>query len=113
MSDLLPLDVGPLYKKLEKSDPERRVYGHIPRMAACCYGQIGALNAESFCERSLRCAGHVLTEGNSLLGDVELEMLVILRMNRKFMEFMRTNYPELARSLANQHLGQTVVDDDD
>ena len=29
-------------------------------------------------------------------------------MNRDFMEFMRTNYPELARSLASQHFGYTV-----
>ena len=29
-------------------------------------------------------------------------MLVILRMNRALMEFMRTNYPELAHSLGKQ-----------
>lgn len=56
-----------------------QVYGFILIMAS--YGQIGTLNAESFCERVLRCAGHVLTEGNTLLDDEELEMLVILRMN--------------------------------
>ena len=44
--DLLPLDVGKLYKKLEASDAERKVYGYIPLMASCSYGQIGALNAE-------------------------------------------------------------------
>ena len=38
-------------------------------------------------------------------------MLVILRMNRKFMEFMRTNYPDLAKSLAKQHFGCTVVEE--
>ena len=37
-------------------------------------------------------------------------MLVILRMNRKFMEFMRQRYPSLARSLAKQHFGQTLVE---
>ena len=37
----------------------------------------------------MRCAGHVLMEGNSHLNDKELEMIVILQMNRKFMEFMR------------------------
>jgi hypothetical protein len=30
-------------------------------MASSSYGQIMGLNAESFCERVLRCAGHVLT----------------------------------------------------
>ena len=38
-------------------------------------------------------------------------MLVILRMNRKFMEFMRTNDAELAKSLADQHFGCTVVEE--
>ena len=39
----------------------------------------------------------------------ELEMLVILRMNRDFMEFMRTNYPDVARKLADQHFGFTPI----
>ena len=41
-----------------------------------------------------------MTEGNTLLKDAEL---VVLRMNRRFMEFMRTNYPDLAKALAKQH----------
>ena len=47
----------------------------------------------------------MLTEGNTLLGDEELEMLVILRMNRKFMEFMRKHYNHLTKD----HFGYTVV----
>ena len=86
-----------------------RLYGYIPLMASCSNGQIGALNAESFCERVLRCAGHVLTEGNTLLSDEELEMLVILRMNRDFMEFMRAHY----NHLTNDHFGHTVVSPED
>ena len=84
------------------------LYGLIPLMASASFGQIGALNAESFCERVLRCAGHVLTEGNTLLSDEELEMLVILRMNRTFMEFMRTHYNELTKD----HFQRTVVDEE-
>eukprot|EP00666_Eupelagonemidae_sp_cell4sb_P018052 gene18052-biopygen3750 len=41
--------------------------------------------AESFSERVLRCAGLVLTEGSTVLGHRELEILVVLRMNREFM----------------------------
>jgi hypothetical protein len=52
------------------------------------------------CMHVCMCKGHVLTEGNTLLADKELEMIVILRMNRNFMEFMRTEYPELTSSLA-------------
>ena len=85
------------------------MYGWIPLLASCTYAQIGALNAESFCERVLSCANLVLTEGNTLLDDEEIEMLVILRMNRDFMEFMRTNYPDVARKLADQHFGFTPI----
>ena len=38
----------------------------------------------------------MLTEGNSLLGEEELELLIILRMNRDFMVFMREHYSHLA-----------------
>ena len=105
---LMPLDMGMLYRKIIKSDADRRIYGFIPDMAASSTGQIGALNAESFCERVLSCANDVLTEGNTLLDDEELEMIVILRMNRKFMQFMRANY----NHLTNDHFGFTVVSDD-
>ena len=42
------------------------------------------------------------------MSDAELEMLVILRMNRDFLLFMREHYPEVAK----QHFARTVVDDD-
>ena len=58
----------------------------------------------------ISCANSVMTEGNTLLKDAELEMLVVLRMNRRFMEFMRTNYPDLAKALAKQHFGYTTVE---
>ena len=37
-------------------------------------------------------------------------MLVILRMNRNFMEFMREHYQDLTKSLTRQHFGLSVVD---
>ena len=57
-------------------------------------------------ERVLCCAGHVLAmcslnEGNIFLSDEELEMLVVLRMNREFMKFMRKNYGELSHPRSN------------
>ena len=48
-----------------------KLYGYIPLMASSSPYQIGALNAESFCERVLRCAAHVPTDGNTLLGDAK------------------------------------------
>ena len=108
VGDLMPLDVGTLYNKIMETDKDRRLYGLIPLMATASFGQIGALNAESFCERVLRGAGHVLTEGNTLLDDKELEMLVILRMNRGFMRFMRMHYNELSKD----HFQRTTVDEE-
>ena len=49
----------------------------------------------------------MLTEGNSLLGEEELELLIILRMNRDFMVFMREHYSHLVK----EPFGRTVVKD--
>ena len=53
-----------MYPKFETSFE----YGYIPLMASSSYGQIGALNAESFCERMFSCADDVMDSGNTLLG---------------------------------------------
>ena len=65
------------------------------------------MNAEFFCERALTHANLVMTEGNTLLSDAELKMLVVLRMNRDYMEFMRKNYA----SLPMKQFLMTVVDE--
>ena len=95
-----------LYRKIARTDEGRRLYGYIPLMASSSAGQLGALKEESFCERVLSCANNVLTEGNTLLNNAELEMLVILSMNRGFMKFMREHYSHL---ITEQHVGRTVV----
>jgi hypothetical protein len=107
VEDLMDLDMGVLYNHLEKVDTGRQLYGLIPKMACNSTGQLGALSAESYCERVLSCANNVVTTGNTLLSDEEVEMLVILRMNREFMEFMREHYGAVAK----QKFGQTVVRD--
>ena len=109
LSHLMPLDIGTL-SQIMVSDPERRLFGigYIPLMASCSHGQLGALNAESFCERVLSCANDVLTTGNTLLSDDEIEMLVVLRMNRDFMQHMRETYNHLTAD----HFGCTVVSEE-
>ena len=89
IEDLMDVDMGVVYNYLEKIDTGRQLYGLIPQMACNSTGQLGALSAESYCERVLSCANNVVTTGNTLLSDEEVEMLVLLRMNRAFMEFMR------------------------
>ena len=50
---------------------------------------IGALNVESFWERIVSAGNLVMTDGNTLLDDDELEKLMLLRINRNFMTFTR------------------------
>lgn len=106
--DLMTLPIGKLYKQIEAMDTGRSQFGWIPTMASSSVGQLGALSAEWYCERVLSCANNVITKGNTLLDDDELEMLVILRMNRDFMQFMREHY----NAEAKQAFGQTVVRDE-
>jgi len=108
LHDLIDIDLGRLYHKLiTKVDPDRSRFGFLPLMAGCCDGQIGALNAESFAERVISGANLVMTNGSTLLGDKRLEKLVVLRMNREFMEFMRREYAE---EIANtQPFKMTVI----
>ena len=103
----MELDMGMLYRKIMKSDPERKVYGLIPLMASCSYASLGALNAESFCERVLSAANLVVTDGNTLLAPEEVEMLSVLRMNRGYMENSRSKYAEEAK----QQFKMTVVEE--
>ena len=75
-------------------------------MASSSPRQIGDLYAESFCERILSCANDVCSEDNTGLGCEEINMLVVLRMNREFMEFMRLNYASASAQLHNMTLVQ-------
>ena len=102
--DLMRLDIGKLYKEIARGDQGRRVYGYVPLMASCSKGQLGALSAESYCERVLSVANQVVVEGNTLLGDDEVEMITILRMNCAFMQFMRQHYSAEAKQAFNQSL---------
>ena len=92
LRDLMGLDMGTLYNDIIIEDVTRKKYGFIPLLAGCSDAQIGALNAESFAERIISGANLVMGKGNTLLSDKYLEMLVVLRMNRKFMEHMRDHY---------------------
>jgi len=75
---------------------DKRAYGWLPLMASASGGQIGALCAESFCERILSEANDVCHDGNTLLDTEQINMLVVLRMNRQFMQHIRKIYPKLS-----------------
>ena len=67
--------------------------------------------AASFCERVNSCANLVVTEGNSLLSTDEIDMLVVLRMNKVFIGFMRQNYPEVNESVHAKYGSVIRVED--
>ena len=64
-------------------------YGYIPLMMGCSIGQLGALPAESFAERINSCGKVLLDDKKTSMKDDKLDKLITLRMNRKFMMFMR------------------------
>jgi hypothetical protein len=100
MMELMHADIREVYKELNNETQ----YGFLHLMAGCSIRQLGAFNAESFCDRILSCANNLLSFNNTLLDDKELEMLVVLRMNRVFMEFMRANYGDLLREQFGMHV---------
>jgi len=65
IGDLMKLDVGVLYKHLESEDKDRKRYGFLPLMASCWNCQIGALNAESYCEQGNSMGKLVLTDATA------------------------------------------------
>ena len=81
---------------LLKSDKQRvkggqiAKFGYLPMMAV---GTLGALNAESCCERVLSSVKLVVSDLHVRLKPREIRMLVMIRMNRGFMEYMRKTYP--------------------
>ena len=106
MLELWYVDMGKAIKHLcIDADPDRVLYGYLPKMATTSRGAIGALLAVSFCERINSVANQVVTKGNSVLGTDEISKIVVLRMNRDFMEYMREKHPQTSR----QHFNMTVL----
>ena len=67
-------------------------FGYLPRMTLA---NIGTMNAESFCERTLSCASLIVTDLHTNLSREEVRMLTMLRMNVSLMEYMRGEYDNL------------------
>ena len=87
--DLLRVDMKKIISALKNSDPLRKKFGYLPEM---CKTWIGRLLAESFCERMILNANIVLTSGNTRLNPTEMRQLVVLRMNKDFMTYMKKAY---------------------
>ena len=106
LMDLWDADMGKVMKHVFMDvDKSPELYGFLPKMAFSSCGSIGSLLTSSFCERINSKANQKVTTGNTALGPVEISMVVVLSMNRKFMAFMREHYPEVS----GQHFKMTVV----
>ena len=116
VADLMLLPVGKVYKNIiAAGNAEDPTYGFLPLMAGCSKAQIGALNAESYAERVLSAANLIVTDGNTLLHDDLIEKLVLLRINRDFIKYMRATYKNVSKDHAlfkhKQQFGMTAVKD--
>lgn len=63
-----------------------KLYGLWPLLASC---NLGALHAESFCEHVTSCANNVVTKLHMRLLPILVEEIVILRMYKGFMDWIR------------------------
>ena len=92
--------------RLESIDIDRKKYELIPQMAAGLKGCTGFLPAASFCERVNSVVKDVMTDVHILMGAEALKLLVVLWINRKFMEYMCSKY----NSLPQDQFGMMLVE---
>ena len=99
------VEIKPIMEAIEKYKKENDyILGYIPLMCKSSICQLGALNAQSFTERRISCGNLIITKKRTKLDDNTINKLVVLRMNRKFMELARkTGKSTLAhiRGIAN------------
>ena len=107
--DLWCTDMGVVMREyFFKVDPTREKFGYLPIMAIASKGMMCATLDSSFCERVNSCANMVCTKENSLLSRAEIDMVVTLRMNKRFMKFMRKEFPNLIKD-AHPKFGMPVT----
>jgi hypothetical protein len=123
IADLLHVDMFKVLSDVLRTEALRiqqhkaAKFGYLPMMSVTT---LGALNAESFCERVLSCVSLVVSDLHVRMTPKEIRMLVILRMNHDFMEYMRTSYPDTPFSefravdtYLRDHGGLQALEDDE
>ena len=105
MEHLSKIDIGAVMRAIEVDEAARvqaghgRRYGLIPLMAECYLHKRGS---SSFVERVNSHGKLILGERRPCLSDSELEWLCVLRVNRKFMEYMYANHWQLLEEAQQQ-----------
>mmetsp|Transcript_22571 Transcript_22571/g.56025 ORF Transcript_22571/g.56025 Transcript_22571/m.56025 type:complete len:140 (+) Transcript_22571:1415-1834(+) len=99
--DLYSAGITKIFKALIGEDSACSKFGFLPCMATHSRASVGTLLSASYAERINSAANLILTDGNTLLDDDEIDMCSVLRMNEPFMEFMREHYPKVAGQTFN------------
>ena len=100
MYDLLDAPMGKIYADLAELDRSGRRFGRFPLFALT---RTGNLLASGFCERMISAGNLVMPKGRTVLSDVVLRKTVLLKMNRKYMEHMKKEHPELAGKMTQKY----------
>ena len=84
------LDMSVVMKEAIRYSKENRdCFKLLPDMACHSKFQIGAVMSQSFSERMNSAGRVVVTDNRTLLDTDVINELVVLRMNKKFMEYCR------------------------
>ena len=90
MEEMKDLDMFILMKEAERvSKAENDKFKLLPRMANASRFQLGALISQSFAERMNSCGKQIVSDNRGKLDNDMIDKLVVLCMNREFMEFVR------------------------
>jgi hypothetical protein len=79
------------FRCLKKEDKDASRYGFLRYMATHSRGSVGSLLASSYSERVNSAANLILTKGNSLLAEEEINMCTVLRMMLARHNCIKTN----------------------
>ena len=88
--DLMSLNMSPVMANLMRySETHDGAFGYLPLMCKSSPCQLGALNSQAFAERMISGANLIITKKRTRLDNELLEKLIVLRMNKKYIEKQR------------------------
>ena len=87
--NLWGIDMRILMDHLIERNGINRIFGYLPEMCKNSPCQLGALTSESFSERMISAANLLVTTHSLHLDHDHIDKVVVLRMNKRFMERVR------------------------
>ena len=85
---------------IEESGSEEK-FGYLPEMCTKYPVQLGALTSESFSERMLSNVNLLVDPNRLKFGDDMIDKLIVLRMNKTFMDRLRNNKARVTMNFEN------------